>query len=256
MKQTFCLLVLVFACASLKAGDAIADAVKTLLDDTLDMIERDTAVKTLAQTKDGALALIKLAEKQELPDELRSSAAMACAGCPDESVRTLAATKLPTPKSKDGKPLPSIQKLAEMTGDAAAGKAVFFNAQGANCQSCHQIGGQGNQVGPPLDAIGEKGKDILLESIIMPSAAVQHGFENYLVKLKAGGVKTGLLVDDGEEKIGLKDAQGEYIEIETKDIAKKVKQKMSLMPEGLVNTMTLQDLVNLVEYLSKQKVQQ
>jgi len=246
------------ACSSLNAhaADANADYIKAVLDDDAEMIERDSAVKALAMTKAGGMALLDLADKQKMPDELRASAAMACAACPDETVRKLAETKLPTPKSKDGKSLPSIPKLAEMTGDAAAGKAVFFNAAGANCQNCHQLGGVGNQIGPPLDSIGEKPKDVLLESIIMPSAAVQHGFETYLVKLKSGAIKTGLLVSEEEDKIALKDPQGEYVEILTADIQKKVKQKMSLMPEGLINTMTLKELVDLIEFLAKQKVQQ
>jgi putative heme-binding domain-containing protein len=240
---------------AVRAGEVQPELLATIADDKAGMEDRDAAVKSLAATHEGGLALINLAKADKLADELKSSAALACAGSEFEDVRTAAAKSLPTPKSKEGTPLPAIKKLVEMKGDAARGKAVFANAKGANCVSCHQLGELGRQVGPPLDTIGEKPKDVLYETILTPSAAIQHGFETWLVKTKAGKVFTGIIVDDNDEKLTLRDVQGEYQEIPTPEVAKKIHQNQSLMPEGLVATMTVQDLVDLVEFLSKQKVQ-
>jgi putative heme-binding domain-containing protein len=127
--------------------------------------------------------------------------------------------------------------------------------KGANCVACHVIGDKGQDVGPPLNTIGEKGKDILFESIVLPSVAIQHGFHSYMIRTKSSGVKTGLLVDDNDEKTTLKDTSGEFIEIPAAEIVKKVEQKTSLMPQGLISTMTVQEMVDLIEFLSQQKVQ-
>jgi len=240
---------------ALRAGEVQPELLTAIADDKVGMEERDAAVKALAATHEGGLKLIELAKADKIADELKSSAAMACAGSDFEDVRTGAAKVMTMPKSKDGTPLPAIKKLVEMKGDATRGKAVFSNASAANCVSCHQLGPLGRQVGPPLDTIGEKPKDVLYETILTPSAAIQHGFETYLIKTKAGKVFTGILVDENDEKLTLRDVQGEYQEIPAGDVAKKIHQNQSLMPEGLCATMSIQDLVDLVEFLSKQKVQ-
>jgi len=53
--------------------------------------------------------------------------------------------------------------------------------------------------------------------------------------------------------VTIKTGEGEIIELPVDEIQKKVKQKASLMPENLIQTMTTKDLVDLVEYLSSQK---
>jgi putative heme-binding domain-containing protein len=261
MKTLLLLLVLGLAAFTNAAEPTLTDAqkaelIKTLQDDSLGVQDRDSAARTLAQSMAGANAMIALAEKDELSEEMKPSAAYALAVSENPEIRKLGAAKLPMPKSKDGKAIPPIPELLEMKGDAANGAKVYANTAGANCVSCHIMGDKGRDIGPPLNTIGEKGKDILFESIVLPSVAIQHGFHSYLVKTKSSGTKMGILVDDNDEKTTLKDSNGEYIEIPAKDIVKKIEQKMSLMPQGLIGTMTVQELVDLIEYLSQQKVQQ
>jgi putative heme-binding domain-containing protein len=159
----------------------------------------------------------------------------------------------PPAKTKDGKNAIDFDALSKLPGNADKGEAVFRNDKGANCVNCHQIGGKGNNVGPPLDAIGEKPKEVIFESILKPSAAIQHGFETCTVKLKTGAVMLGLLIQDGDDII-LRTQDGVDHEISGADIAKKAIQEQSMMPEGLAGTMTLQELLDLVAWLSKQSV--
>lgn len=240
---------------SAAAGESIPELLKTVQDNSMSVQERDPAVRTLAETKAGAQALIDLAAKDELPEELKPSAQYALAVSADAEVRALGKEKLPMPKTKDGKDFPAIKELLEMKGDAANGAKVYNDPKGANCAACHIMGDKGRDIGPPLNTIGEKGKDILFESILLPSVAIQHGFHSIVVRTKSSGVKSGILVEDNDEKITIKDTNGEFIDIPAADVAKKIEQKMSLMPQGLVSTMTLQELVDLIEYLSQQKVQ-
>jgi len=253
-------LLIAFAACSHAAEAALTDAqkaelIKTLQDDSLGVQDRDPAARTLAQSKAGAQAMIALAEKDELSEEMKPSVSYALAISEVPEIRKLGQAKLPMPKTKDGKELPPIPELLNLKGDAANGAKVYANTAGANCVSCHIMGDKGRDIGPPLNTIGEKGKDILFESIVLPSVAIQHGFHSYLVKTKTSGTKLGILMDDNDEKTTLKDSNGEYVEIPAKDIVKKVEQKMSLMPQGLIGTMTLQEMVDLIEYLSQQKVQ-
>ena len=148
-----------------------------------------------------------------------------------------------------------MDDLSKLTGDPKAGAAVFRNDKGANCIKCHQIGDDGNMIGPPLTVIGGKlSKPQLYEAILYPSAAIEMGYEAWIVKTKKKSeVFAGLKVEDTPDRITIKDTDGKYHDIDRDDIAKMVKQTISLMPESLNEAMTEKDLVDLVEYLESLK---
>jgi putative heme-binding domain-containing protein len=162
---------------------------------------------------------------------------------------------LPRPKSKDGTPLPPISELADKKGDAKAGAAVFRNNNGGpNCIGCHQIGDEGRQVGPPLTTIGNKlSREQFFEAILTPSAAILMSFELWIVRTKDGDIKTGIKVEDTDDHITLKDNNGEYIDIPVSKIAEKKQSALSMMPEDITKSMSVKDLVDVVEYLQQQK---
>jgi putative heme-binding domain-containing protein len=147
-----------------------------------------------------------------------------------------------------------MAELATLTGDAKAGEQVFRNANGANCIRCHQLGDDGGILGPPLTVIGGKlSKAQLYEAILYPSAAIEMGYETWVVKTKDGEVFTGRKVEDTDTHVTILDADGKYHDIDLDKIDRKVQQKISLMPEGLTMAMTQPDLVNLVEFLESRK---
>ncbi len=167
-----------------------------------------------------------------------------------------APSKLPEKefKTKDGKTLLPIDQLVQLPGDPKAGAAVFRNAQGANCIKCHQIGDEGNMIGPPLTVIGSKlNKPQFYEAILYPSAAIEMGYETWVVKTKDGEVVSGLKAEDTPDRVTIKDTDGKYHDIDRDKIDRMVKQTISLMPEGLSEAMTQKDLLDLVEYLSTLK---
>ena len=165
-----------------------------------------------------------------------------------------AAEKTPAFVTKDGQTLPDIPHLALLSGDPAAGEQVFRNADGANCIRCHQLGDTGGVLGPPLTVIGAKlSKAQLYEAILYPSAAIEMGYETWVVKTRNGDVLTGRKVEDTDDHVTILNADGKYIDVPVDQVERKVQQKISLMPEGLTQAMTRQDLVNLVEFLSQRK---
>ena len=238
-----------------EAAQPDAETIRLITDESADMQERDGAVKMMAPTPEGSKILLEMAEKKTLPDELKSSVALSLAESEDPAVRKKAAEVVPLPLMKGNERIEPISKLIKMTGDVKAGELVFRNSNGPNCVNCHQINGVEKRSGPPLNTIGEKPKEALYESILAPSAAIQHGFEAWTIKKTDGSIISGLKIDDTDEKFTMKNLEGEFIDIPAAEIKRKVKQKASLMPENLIQTMTKQDLINLVEFLSAQKVQ-
>ena len=219
------------------------------------LADREAAVKSLGKSKAGGLALLDLASRNQIPSELKATAAFAVAACSDADVRAKGEQILPRPKSKDGTPLPPISELVEKKGDAKAGAAVFRNNSGGpNCIGCHQIGDEGRQVGPPLTTIGTKlSKEQFYEAILTPSASILMSFELWIVRTKDGDIKSGIKVEDTDDHITLKDNNGEYLDIPVSKIAEKKQSALSMMPEDITKSMSVKDLVDVVEYLQQQK---
>ena len=214
---------------------------------------RREALRTFARLGDGGTRVLEMARSGKLPDDLKTEATSVVHAHPDRRVRDQAARVLPLPKSAAGRPLPPIADLLRRDGKADHGRDVFFRAgTGANrCGSCHRVQGRGQWVGPDLSTIGTKyGKDELLRSILNPSAAIGYNFRALTVALGDGRVLTGLALEDGPDRLILKTAEGQRITVRPADVEERKTSEVSLMPEGLAQTMTDADLVDLLAFLS------
>ena len=199
----------------------------------------------------GGMRVLALAKGGNLPDELKSEAVSIVYADPDNRVRREAGNVLPLPKTTEGRPLPSPAELLRRDGDVARGQAVFFRDAANACASCHRVQGQGRWVGPDLSTIGTKyGKDELLRSILNPSAAIGYNYRSNILAMADGRVLTGLVVEEGPDRIIIKTADGTRSTIRTADVEDRKQSEVSLMPEGLAETMTDGNLVDLIAYLA------
>lgn len=214
---------------------------------------RKRAVQALAKVQEGAAALLEMVRGQKLPDDLRLTAASELNNVRWENLKTEAAQLLPLPKSQNTHPLPSISELIKLKGDPRKGADVF-RRESVGCLKCHQINGEGIDFGPNLSEIGTKlAKDAIYESILDPSSGIAFGYEAWHLDLKNGDDALGLIISETADEIALKSVGGIVTRFNKNDIARRSKQKLSIMPAGLEQTMSLDDLVNLVEYLSSLK---
>jgi putative membrane-bound dehydrogenase-like protein len=198
----------------------------------------------------GGRRLLELARNAKLPEELKTEATTLVHADPDGSVRREAGSVLPLPKTSSGRPLPSFGELIRRNGDARKGQAVFYRTGATACAACHRVQGQGQWVGPDLSTIGTKyGKDELLRSILNPSAAIGYNFKSNVLALADGRVVTGLVVEEAPDRVVIKLADGKRETIRPRDIEDRKTSDVSLMPEGLAETMTDGDLVDLIAFL-------
>jgi putative heme-binding domain-containing protein len=168
-------------------------------------------------------------------------------------LKALAAQVLPAPQGRNAQSLPPLPELLQMRGDVARGAQVFARPEAA-CITCHRINEKGADLGPALSEIGAKlGKDALYEAILDPSAGIAFGYEAWQIALKSGDEAFGIVVSDTADELLIKDAKAIPIHIKKSDILSRRQSKVSLMPAGLQQTMSTQDLVDLVEYLSSLK---
>lgn len=224
--------------------------VKLLESDAAKSIKVDASVG-MARAKARHGKLIELAKANKIPVEAKPIIGASLRGSDNEQIRAAANELFPTLKSSQAS-LPPMEALVRRNGSVERGKALYTGV--ATCSQCHVVGNEGKNVGPNLSEIGSKlSKDAMYVSILAPSAGISHNYESYAARTKDDEVIIGLLVSDSPESITIKDAKGIERTLPKNQIEELKKQEKSLMPENLQETMDVQGLVDLVEYLMSLK---
>ena len=227
---------------------AVAHLEAAALGDTLDWGPRDQAVRGLARTRAGAERLVELGEQRKLPEELHEVAGAALSGVMQVPVRERAAEVYPLPPTKDAEPLPQMTDLLVLLGDAERGREVFTSA---TCGECHIVAGEGTEYGPDLSTIGAKlAKKGLYESILDPSASISPTYAPYLFELANGESVVGMLISETDDRLIVRTEGGVVTEYERAEVESVVPQSVSIMPSDLSGQMTVEELIDLVEYLT------
>ena len=129
--------------------------------------------------------------------------------------------------------------------------AVVYSAPTSACLSCHKVGGHGGAVGPDLSEVGKKQKlNHIVESLLWPQRVVVDEYKAIAVLNLDGQVFRGYQVSESESKLVIRDsATGKTISINQEDI-EAVQPVGSLMPVGLLATLSLQDKHDLISFLA------
>jgi putative heme-binding domain-containing protein len=207
-------------------------------------------VRALARTQAGAERLLGIAESGQFPQELQSIAGTALAQVQYASLKTAITKHFPAPGALGGKPLPTIAELLKMEGAPTKGKEVFEKAS-SSCVTCHRIGNTGVDFGPGLSEIGAKlPKEAIFDAILNPNSGISMGFETAEVKLRGGAQAMGIIRSETAEELVLALPGGALQKFAKTDVQRVTKLPTSMMPSGLNQALSVEDLVNLVAYLS------
>jgi putative membrane-bound dehydrogenase-like protein len=146
------------------------------------------------------------------------------------------------------------ERLEEMLpsvtgGDIRRGQAIFNNPKTA-CVACHAIGYIGGKVGPDLTRIGQvRTERDLLESILFPSASFVRSYEPVVIATHDGKVFSGVPRKDAADEVILATGPNEEVHIPRGEIEETRPGSVSVMPAGLDQQLTTQDLADLVTFL-------
>jgi putative membrane-bound dehydrogenase-like protein len=215
-------------------------------DDRFPESQRIVAAKSLGGTMSGEDQVLELLKDGKLTGEVKTAAVKGLSGAWRKSVKMEAAKYLDGNVATTSKH-PEMKQLIGMRGDAAKGKQIFTTY----CSVCHQVNGDGMDFGPKLSEIGSKlPKEAQYAAIFEPSAGIGFGYEGFEVTLKDGSVVSGIVASKTETDLILKFPGGGTQEYKMSKV-KSIKQlKDSMMPAGLQDAMTTDELVSLVDYLS------
>jgi putative heme-binding domain-containing protein len=134
------------------------------------------------------------------------------------------------------------------TGDPVAGKAVYTGK--GHCATCHTIAGEGGSLGPDLSVVGRsRGLAYLMASLLTPEAEVAVPYRAVQVVPKAGGITSGIRLNEDDISIQLRDS-ADHLRSFYKDDLKEIRRdKPSLMP-AYGKALSGKELEDLVSYLS------
>ena len=149
-----------------------------------------------------------------------------------------------TPPPPPGGPR-AVPELAG--GNWRAGHDLFVGK--AACATCHQLRGEGQQVGPDLGNVMHRDYASVLKDIMEPSAAINPDAIGYTVTRKDGTAVTGTRVGETEKVLKIAQPGGVVVEIAKETVVKSEPLTASLMPAGLDKVLTPEELRDLMTYL-------
>ena len=126
--------------------------------------------------------------------------------------------------------------------------------QAASCLKCHRFGEQGTQIGPDLSGVGKRfDQRALLESILEPSKQMDPKYLHTTYLMDDGTIVSGRTVGVSSKQLVIETdtITGKNVTIERAEIEASSPSKVSPMPEGLIDVLTKEEILDLIALLRR-----
>ncbi|MEM7392478.1 MAG: c-type cytochrome, partial [Verrucomicrobiota bacterium] len=139
--------------------------------------------------------------------------------------------------------------------DAKHGRTLFRTVL---CSRCHQVGLLGTPAGPNLTAVAHRlNRRDLLEAVIAPSSVIDDAFRHHVIKTRDGKETIGRVTQNNFRNSTLRVATdpfdpGRTITIPKGDITSSEPSPVSPMPPALLNTLTAEEILDLIDFLQQE----
>ena len=137
------------------------------------------------------------------------------------------------------------QVIQSGTGNPYNGKEIFH----ASCGKCHVLFEEGGLVGPDLTSYKRDDLQGMLLHVVNPSAEIREGFENYLLLTDDGRALNGFIADEDNQVVVLRGVDGHIRSVPRDEIDEMRAVPQSLMPEGILDPFSDQQVRDLFAYL-------
>ena len=138
-----------------------------------------------------------------------------------------------------------IATIETGNGDPYAGKKLYMQ----HCGRCHTLFDSGGQIGPNLTGYQRDQLATLALNVVGPNLEVREGYQSYALLNDAGQLLTGFIEQDSPEQVTLRSVDGNSYTLERDRIESMKPQPQSLMPEGLLENLSEQEVRDLFAYL-------
>ena len=150
----------------------------------------------------------------------------------------------------------AYKKYRELLTPKALEKAILSKGQlifKRTCGSCHKIYGEGGIIGPDLTGSNRSKVDYLLFNVLEPSGEIQDDYKLVVITSRDGRVYSGNIIAENERQITMRIVGQEAAVINKSNIQSREVMPVSMMPNGLFETLSNTEIIDLVGFLSRSK---
>jgi putative heme-binding domain-containing protein len=131
------------------------------------------------------------------------------------------------------------------------GKALFTTL---GCAQCHKIGTEGAEYGPSLTDVFKRynnNRAEVLHQILEPSLVISNRYKTFEFEMKDGEPILGMILKEDPQTVTLQTGPSDALiqTVKTSDIKSRREQKSSVMPLGLLNALSKDQIFDLLAYL-------
>jgi putative membrane-bound dehydrogenase-like protein len=155
--------------------------------------------------------------------------------------------ELVTPRQRDESEAKfrRYREMVSVPGDVAKGRVLAE----ATCLICHQVNGKGMAIGPDLSGAGAMGTESILRNILTPNEQLESGYYRHDIRLNDGTVVSGFLAAEAADSLTIRRIGADELVIRKSDVASHDISRRSLMPEGLLEGFSEEQVRDLFSYL-------
>jgi putative heme-binding domain-containing protein len=118
------------------------------------------------------------------------------------------------------------------------------------CAMCHKMNDIGKEVGPDLSKLDPKYTPLdIVKHILEPSLKIDEKYQPWAFITSEGKVIAGTILSETDEKVTIARTNGLPLVLNKDDIDEREKSKLSIMPVGLLNRLTREEILDLVALL-------
>jgi len=217
------------------------------LADRLDKLTKEQAravIERLAKTEEGSARLLVAIDSNKGLTELVSPTARQHLR---QNLASLVEELVPSLESR-ADALNRYQASLRLEGDREKGAEVFDRL----CISCHKTAdGRGVSFGPPATSFASSGKEFILSNLIDPNREVAPQYQAFQFDFKDGESQVGMIASEDVRNVSLALPSGETMTFLRTKVKGMAGLKRSLMPEGLEQAISLEEMADLLEFLTQ-----
>jgi putative heme-binding domain-containing protein len=162
------------------------------------------------------------------------------------TVRTLAAATFEQPAQGDRRAI--IQRYLpalELRGNSARGGTTYT----ARCALCHQPGADGSAIGPSVEALRVFSQEEVLTHLLDPNRTVDARYRLYQIETTDGATLSGIIDNETQSSVTVRQPFGSSQTLPRSRIARLQPLERSMMPEGLEEGLSLQDMADVLQFI-------
>ena len=123
----------------------------------------------------------------------------------------------------------------------------------ANCVQCHRFNNIGGILGPDITGAAKRySRPVMVREILEPSAQISDQFRTHMILTDAGLIYEGRIINRSDSGITVAadpKRPASVVQIATEEIDEMIPSKVSMMPKDLLNTLSLEDVLDLLAFI-------